>query len=175
VEPAQSAQVNFVRQQGFRDAGPSCGFQYGALMWQPRVIGIIVAAALIGHALGYASMAARVFLALSAVLLWNALAPKFNVFDTLYNALMALPPARPRLTPAPGPRRFAQAMAGTIMLGIGLSLMNGWAIAAYALVWFLLIALSSLIFGKLCLGSYIFHLAIGQSRFANRTLPWSRT
>jgi hypothetical protein len=32
-----------------------------------------------------------------------------------------------------------------------------------------------LIFGRFCLGSYLFLLLTGQARFANRTLPWART
>jgi hypothetical protein len=36
----------------------------------------------------------------------------------------------------------------------------------------LVVALSSLIFGKFCLGSYVYHLIKGKVAFANRTLPW---
>jgi hypothetical protein len=36
-----TAELNFVRQQGLRDATPqSCVYQYPALMWQPRAIGV---------------------------------------------------------------------------------------------------------------------------------------
>ena len=173
MAPSQNAEVNFVMQQGFRDAQPAaCGFQYGALMWQPRVIGVVVAVALICQAAGMPVVTARVFLALSAVLWWNVLLPKLNLFDALYNALVASPPERPRLTPAPAPRRFAQGMAASFMLGIGISILMGWTIAAYVLEGFLVTALVALIFAKFCLGSYIFHLVTGQTRFANRTLPW---
>jgi len=38
-----TAELNFVRQQGLRDASPeACALQFPALMWQPRVIGIRV-------------------------------------------------------------------------------------------------------------------------------------
>ena len=172
---AEHAQFNFVRQQGFRDAAPgACGFQYGALMWQPRVIGVLVAAGLGLQFAGFASIAARLFLALSAVLWWNALVPKLNVFDALYNAFVASPPARPRLTLAPAPRRFSQGMAASFMLGIGVSLAGGWMTAAYMFEAFLVTAVVALIAGKFCLGSYIFHVITGQTRFANRTLPWTR-
>ncbi len=33
----------------------------------------------------------------------------------------------------------------------------------------------ALIFGKFCLGSYVFHLLRGEAAFANRTLPWVRS
>jgi hypothetical protein len=168
------AQVNFVRQQGFREAqAGSCGFQYGALMWQPRVIGLIVSAALTCQFAGMPLITARVFLALSGVLWWNVLFPRLNLFDVLYNALVASPPERPRLAPAPAPRRFSQGMAASFMLGIGASLLMGWTVAAYVLEGFLITALVALIFGRFCLGSYIFHLVTGQARFANRTLPWA--
>jgi hypothetical protein len=39
----------------------------------------------------------------------------------------------------------------------------------------LLAALGALIFGRFCLGSYLFLLLTGQVEFANRTLPWAST
>jgi hypothetical protein len=164
-----SAQLNFVLQQGFRDASPeSCGTHYPALMWQPRVIAVIVA-------VGLVLQAWPLFLGLSAVLWWNVIFPRFNPFDALYNRLVADPRSQPRLTPAPPPRRFTQAMAATFNLGIGLALMLGYTTVAYVLEVFLVVALTALIFGRFCLGSYIWHLITGQARFANRTLPWVKS
>jgi hypothetical protein len=161
--------LNFVRQQGFRDASPAaCDYQYPALMWQPRAIGILV---LVGLTL----QASLYFLALSALLWWNVALPTFNPFDALYNRLVAKPKGVPRLSPAPAPRRFAQAMAGSFMLGIGLSLLFGWSILAWALEALMLAALAALIFGRFCMGSYLFLLFTGQVGFANRTLPWAPT
>jgi len=97
-----TAELNFVRQQGFRDAAPqSCGYQYPALMWQPRAIGTLV---LIGLALQAFVQAGPYFLALSALLWWNVALPRLNPFDALYNALVAGP--RACLAWAP-PRRHA--------------------------------------------------------------------
>ncbi len=164
----KDTQLNFVLQQGFRDVTPSQSkLQYPALMWQPRLIGGLV---LVGVAL----QAWPLFLGLAAVLAWNATWPRFNVFDALYNALVASPPARPRLGPAPAPRRFAQGMAASFAVGIGVSLLRGLWVAAYVLEAVLLAALVALIFGGFCLGSYVFHLLKGDARFANRTLPWKR-
>lgn len=164
-----TAKSNFVRQQGFQDASPeACSFQYPALMWQPRVIGILVL-------VGLAIQAAPYFLTLAALLWWNVIVPAFNLFDTLYNRLVAQPRGLPRLTPAPAPRRFAQGMAGTFLLAIGLSLLFEAKLLAYTLEGLLLAALGALIFGRFCLGSYVFLLVTGQSGLANRTLPWSRT
>lgn len=164
-----TAEVNFVRQQGLRDASPAtCACQYPAMMWQPRAIGILVLA-------GVAVQAWPWFLGLSALLWWNVVLPQLNPFDAIYNRLVAKPKGLPRLAPAPGPRRFAQAMAGTFMLAIGLSLFSGRLALAWSLEALLLAALAALIFGRFCLGSYLYLLITGQREFANRTLPWSRT
>jgi hypothetical protein len=163
-----SAQLNFVRQQGFKDSSAAtCDFEYPALMWQPRLMGALVLVGLI-------LQAPMLFLALSAVLWWNVALPQLNPFDLLYNRLVADPRGRPRAAPAPGPRRFSQAMAGSFMLGIGLSLLMGWRMAALVLEAFLVIALGALLLGTFCLGSYLFLLITGQARLANATLPWAR-
>lgn len=161
-------EVNFVRQQGFRDASPeACGYQYPALMWQPRAIGILTLVGVVFQAWPY-------FLALAALLWWSAILPHLNPFDLLYNHFVAKPRGLPRLGPAPGPRRFAQAMAGTFMFAIGLSLLSGWRALAWSIEALLLLALAALIFGRFCLGSYVFLLLTGRTGFANRTLPWAR-
>ncbi len=162
-----STELNFVRQQGFRDASSeACAFQYPALMWQPRAIGILVL-------LGVLLQAWPLFLALWALLWWNAALPRLNPFDALYNRFRAIPRGLPRLGPAPSPRRFSQALAGTFMLGIAGSLLAGWRPVAWTLEGFLLAALGALIFGRFCLGSYVYLLVTGESAFANRTLPWA--
>jgi hypothetical protein len=162
-----TAEINFVRQQGFRDASPeSCSYQYPALMWQPRAIGFLVLVGLVLQSWLY-------FLALSALLWWKVVFPAFNLFDVLYNRFVAKPKGVPRLGPAPSPRRFAQSMAGTFMLAIGLSLLFRLSSLAWTVEALLLGALAALIFGRFCLGSYLFLLFTGQSHYANRTLPWS--
>jgi hypothetical protein len=162
------AEVNFVRQQGFSEASPeACSYQYPALMWQPRAIGVLVLVGLVLQAWSY-------FLALSALLWWNVALPHLNPFDSLYNHLVAKPMGLPPLGPAPGPRRFSQGMAGTFMLAIALSLLCGWRTLAWCTEALLLLALAALIFGRFCLGSYIFLLLTGQTGLANRTLPWAR-
>lgn len=163
-----SAKLNFVRQQGFRDTSAgTCGSQFSALMWQPRVIGVLVL-------IGLVAQNGPFFLVLSALLWWNVVFPAFNPFDALYNRLVAKPRGLPELSAAPAPRRFAQGMAGTFMLAIGLCLLFGARVSAYVLEGFLCVALSALILGRFCLGSYIYFLVRGETQFANRTLPWSR-
>jgi Domain of unknown function (DUF4395) len=164
----RSSEINFVRQQGFKDAGAdACSHTFPALMFQPKVIGTLVAFALVLQSW-------QIFLLLSVILWWNVLVPARNPFDALYNSLIAGPKGLPKLTSAHAPRRFAQGMAATFMLLIGLSLISGWRVAAWILEGMLVAALSALIFGKFCLGSYIYHLLRHDVEFANRTLPWSR-
>jgi hypothetical protein len=162
------ASVNFIKQQGFKDASlDTCDVRYPALMFQPRVIGVLVLA-------GVLFQAATLFLTLSAVLWWSALIPRLNPFDRLYNSLLAARKGLPALTAAPSPRRFAQGMAATFMMLIGVLLLAGWNTLAWVFEALLLVALGALIFGAFCLGSYVFHLLTGNGEFAKRTLPWGR-
>jgi Domain of unknown function (DUF4395) len=162
------AQVNFIKQQGFEEASArTCDLQYPALMFQPRVVGVLVLS-------GVLLQASTLFLTLSAVLWWSALMPRLNPFDRLYNSLVAARKGLPALTVAPGPRRFAQGMAATFMLLIGVSLLVGWNTLAWVLEALLLVAIGALIFGAFCLGSYVFHVLTGNGEFAKRTLPWGR-
>lgn len=164
-----SSELNFIRQQGFRDASPeACVIQYPALMWQPRAIGILVLAGLALQWWPY-------FLALGAILWWGALLPRLNVFDLLYNRIVARPRGLSPLRPAPPPRRFAQTVAGAFMLGIAVSLALGAKPIAWILEGLLVAALAALIFGRFCMGSYLYHLFTGRAAYANKTLPWSRT
>lgn len=165
---SRSAQLNFIEQQGFRDKyTDSCEYLYPSLMFQPRLIGVLVIIGLILQSWPF-------FLTLSAILWWNVLVPGMNPFDALYNSLIAAPKGLPRIARAPAPRRFAQGMAATFMLAIGISLFLGWRGVAWTLEGLLVAALAALIFGKFCLGSYVFHLLRHDGDFANRTLPWVR-
>ncbi len=144
---------SFVRGQGFLDVDErSTAGWYNALMFQPRLIGILVAA-------GIAIQSAGWFLVLSGILWWNVILPGLNPFDALYNVLIALPRAGlPRLGPAPAPRRFAQGMAASFTLVIGISLLQRWSAVAWIFEGLIAIALSDLIFRRFCLGSALFNL-----------------
>ncbi len=161
------AQVNFVRQQGFTCSGDTeCGARYSALRFQPKIIGVLVA-------IGLVLQSWPLFLALAIISWWNVAVPGLNPFDFLYNLLVAGPKGLERLGPAPLPRRFAQGMAGTFMLAAATFLFLHWYVAAVVVEVMLVGALTALIFGKLCLGSYIYHLIRGEAHFANHTLPWA--
>jgi hypothetical protein len=163
-----SSKLNFVLQQGVSNvSAEGCELRYPALMFQPRVIGLTVLVALILQSWA-------LFLALSIILWWSVFLPQLNPFDHIYNHFVARPRGLQQLGRAPAPRRFAQGMAATFMLGIALSLLFGWRWAAWIIEAFLVLALALLNFGRFCLGSYIYHLIRGNARFANKTLPWSR-
>jgi len=165
---ASTAEHNFIRQQGFPDApAESCHARYSGLLFQPRTLGLLVL-------VGLLTQWAPLFLVLGVLLAWNVAVPALNPFDHLYNRLVAGPRGKPPLTPAPAPRRFAQGMAATFMLVIGLSLARGWSAVAWVAEGMLGVALGALIFGKLCLGSYVYHLVRGEASFARRTLPWAK-
>jgi uncharacterized protein DUF4395 len=162
------AKMHFVEQQGFgRMEEAESERQFAALMFQPRVVGVTVA-------VGLVTQSPALFLALSALLGWNVILSAWNPFDAVYNRLIAGPRGLPRLGPAPAPRRFAQGMAATFMLGIGLALLAGAMVLAWILEGFLVAAMLALVVGRLCLGSYIYHLMVGHRSLANETLPWRR-
>jgi len=64
---SEVAKRQFVRQQGFGNATPaSCAYQYPALMFQPRLLGVLVLLAILFQS-------AALFLILAAILWWNVL------------------------------------------------------------------------------------------------------
>lgn len=157
---------HFILQQGLdAPAGKALRLQYYALMFQPRVVTSVVL-------LGVIFQSPAIFLVLSGILWWSALLPRRNLFDAVYNKTLGSRPGSVRLSPAPPPRRFAQGMAGSFALAIGVLLIFGMAAAAIVLQVVLLAALAALIFGRFCLGSFTYHLLTGRSEFAVCTLPW---
>jgi len=173
---------NFMKQQGFaEEASTTCDMHFAGLYFQPRIVGSLLVVAITLHIAGYVlhstepviySMA--LFFAISAVLWWNVILPELNPFERFYNAALAAPHGKALLPPAPGPRRFAQAIAAAFTLIVGISLLRGWNLVAWVFEAFLVAAFSALLFGKFCLGAYVYHLLRGEFAFANATLPWAR-
>jgi Domain of unknown function (DUF4395) len=162
------AKRNFILQQGFSEpAEQTCGRQFSALQFQPRVIFVLVVIAML-------LQSAVPFLALAAILLWNALLPRWNLFDAIYNATLGSRPGVIKLQPAPAPRRFSQFLAAIFMMGAGFGLMLNWKMTAYVFQALILVALALLVFGTFCLGSFLFYLFSGKPEYAKRTLPWSK-
>jgi len=164
---ARSAVVNFMKQQGFTPEPPDrAALRFRGLQFQPTIVGSMML-------VGILTQSPAIFLLLSALLWLNVLLPAANPFENLYNRFVAPPRARPLLTKAPGPRRFAQGMAATLMLSAGLTRLQGWTAASYAFQGLIAVAFAALLFGRFCLGAYIYHLLKGNVAFANGTCPWS--
>jgi hypothetical protein len=160
--------TNFMKQQGFaEEPADACQMRFGALYFQPRIVFPLVLLAIVFQS-------AVLFLILGAVLAWNVVVPRLNPFEQAYNRWRAARQGGLVLTPAPAPRRFAQGMAAAMMLGTALALFAGWRTAAWVLEALLVVAFSALLFGRFCLGAYVFHLLRGEAAFANSTLPWAR-
>ena len=159
---------NFMKQQGFvEESDFVCDMHFAGLYFQPRLVGLLVVAAIVLQSPIF-------FFVLSAILWWNVAFPKWNPFEMFYNRVIAAPRGKPLLAPAPAPRAFAQGMAAAFMLLAGAALLGGWMIVAWILEAVLVIAFASLLFGKFCLGAYVYHLLRGKIAFANSTLPWAR-
>lgn len=157
---------NFILQQGLdAPVRESCPVRFSALMFQPRLVGLVVLLAVV-------LQSSAIFLVLSAVLWWNVLLPRSNPFDAVYNRTLGARPGAVPLSPAPAPRRFAQGMAGSFMLAAGLLLLFGMGTAAIVVQSLLLVALAALIFGRFCLGSFLYYLFRGDTEYAVKTLPW---
>ncbi len=157
---------NFILQQGLgTPAQEGCPARFSALMFQPRVVGTVILVAVI-------LQSSAIFLILSAILWWNVIFPGLNPFDAIYNRTSGARPGAVRLEAAQPPRRFAQGMAGSFALGIGMLLRLQLGTAAAVLQVLLLAALAALVLGRFCLGSFLYYLLRGRSGFALATLPW---
>jgi len=167
------AVTNFMKQQGFALEPPdACDMHFQGLSFQPRLVFPAVIVAILLQLVSVPLSAGLHFL-ISAVLWWNTLLPARNPFELAYNRRIARPKGRLPLVPAPGPRRMAQGMAAAFNLGAGLALLYGMAPLAWVLQAMLVVAFSALLFGRFCLGAYVYHLLKGRVAFANSTLPWA--
>jgi Domain of unknown function (DUF4395) len=160
---------NFMKQQGFpEEAASVCDMHFAGLYFQPRIVGALIA-------VGIIFQWPILLLALSIILWWNVLLPSLNPFEVFYNRVIAAPHGQALLAPAPGPRRFAQGMAAAMLLIIVGAIFKGWMATAYVFEALIVMAFAALLFGKFCLGAYIYHLLRGEFSFANDTLPWARS
>ena len=163
----ETADRNFIAQQGVEAPPQGCARLSAALLFQPRVVAPLAV-------VGVVTQSAGLFGALAVVLWWSAVVPALNPFDHLWNVTFGRRPGAARIAPAPGPRRFSQGMAASFMTAIALCLTGGHPVAARVLQGFLLVAVAAISLGKFCLGSFVFHLARGRAGFAVATLPWGR-
>jgi hypothetical protein len=140
----------FICQQGFPvpNANPHL---YSALMFQPRIVGGVVA-------VGTVFQRPELFLALAAVMAWAVLVPTQNLFDAIYNYTVANPRGFPPLRTAPAPRRFAQGGAATLSLAIGVALLTGATSMAWVLEGAALVAIASVLVRRFCVPAHLYYV-----------------
>jgi hypothetical protein len=159
---------NFMRQQGFpEEPATSRRAHFDGVSFQPRIVFPTVLLAIV-------LQSGWLHLAISGVLWWNTLVPAYNPFERLYDRWLGRSRGLAPLAPAPGPRRLAQGMAATFNLISGLGLLYGQTTVAWIAEAFLVVGFSALVFGKLCIGAWIYHALKGRVGFANATLPWGK-
>jgi hypothetical protein len=147
----RSSQIRLLVQLGYPITVDFEGW-YGAVRFQPLMIGLIVLA-------GTMLSSPAVFLVLSLVLLWSALVPGGNPFDVFYNTLVLRGRSRP-LPPAPAPRRFAQALAGAFAAAMS----TGWLAGARIGEAMLAIAVLVVLLRDACAGAVIYHAIAARAR-----------
>ena len=150
----RESEIRFIRQQGFTNVHPDHRL-YVALMAQPRTIAGVLA-------LGIVLQNAWLFLALSAGVWWGTVVPTRNLFDAAYN-LVASRRGLPRLGVAPAPRRFAQAMAGTISLTIAAALFAGATRTAWFFEALFAIASTAVVVGRVCAAANLYNRLMGNA------------
>jgi hypothetical protein len=144
----QQSQTRFVRHQGFRDRDTDQQLFHG-LMFQPKMIGVLLT-------VGMVVQKAWLFAALAGVLWWCAMAPAYNVFELLYNRVIADRRGWPRVGPAPEPRRFAQGLATMLAAVIAAALMSDATIVALVAEAVLAAAILGIVFAHFCFGSWAY-------------------
>jgi uncharacterized membrane protein YccC len=165
---SRSAEYKFLQQQGFPVSDePSSKRLFSSLLFQPAIVGLSLLVAIIFQI-------PPLFIVLGLLLWFNALVPRANPFERYYDFVFGRRKFYPPLPPAPAPRRFMQGMAGTLMLLAGISLLKNWLLISYITQAFIAVAFSLLLFGKFCVGAYIYHYLTGNKSFADTTCPWSK-
>jgi uncharacterized protein DUF4395 len=169
LDSQTSADRNFILQQGLEAPEPmSCTRMSSALLFQPRLVGLILV-------VGMITQSSAVFAILAALLWWCALLPRLNPFEFAYNHTVGRRSGAPALGQSPMPRRFAQGMAAAFATACAATMASGFWIAAWVLQALFILAVAALVFGRFCLGSFIYHLTHGRVSFAMGTLPWRRS
>src|SRR5262245_48842300 len=141
---------NFILQQGLQPPNDPVAeaMLYSALQFQPRLIGALALT-------GVAFQSSKTFLAIGAVLLCSAVAPRRNPFNALYNYTFGAKRGLLLLRSA-SPRRFAEAMTSSFAIGIG----TLWALehnnAALGLAAVFVLANAAVALRGFCFGAYLF-------------------
>jgi hypothetical protein len=149
----RESEIQFIRQLGFTNVHPDHRL-YEALMFQPRAIAAVLA-------LGIVLQNAWLFVALSAIVWWSTIIPRWNLFDAAYNHLVAPLRGVPRIPVAPAPRRFAQAMAATVSLTIGAALLLDATMTAWVFEGLFAIASTAVVVGRVCAAANVYNRFMG--------------
>jgi uncharacterized protein DUF4395 len=165
----RNSQIRFIQQQGFTGTDFPESL-YSALMFQPRVVGVAAVA-------GGLLQSPWLFVTLGAALLWSASVPSLSLFDAIYNHAVAYRRGWSPLDPAPAPRRFAQGLAGTVALVIGLAFLIGATAVGWGLEVLLLVGSVAAVARDACAGANLYHLLrrLMASRVTSTHLPPSTT
>ena len=141
----------FVIEQGFdrETGGPSL---YNALMFQPRAVGVLLAA-------GAALQGMWCFLALAALLAWSAAVPAHNPFDAVYNAVFARRVGMTPLASGTVQRRLSASLGSTLALAIAASLAAGATRAALVLEAVFAVAVAAVVVARFCPGAWLYRMA----------------
>ena len=145
----RESEIQFIRQMGFTNVHPDHRL-YEALMFQPRTIAAVVA-------LGIVLQSAWLFVALSGIVWWSTIVPRRNLFDVAYNHLVARLRGVPRIPVAPAPRRFAQAMAATASLTIGVALLSGATMTAWVFEGLFAAGSMAVVVGRVCTPAILYN------------------
>ena len=159
----------FMKQQGFNtDHNNSAERHFDLLLFQPLNVGAMIMLAI-------ALQSFVMFLIVGSILWFNTVLPGFNPFERLLDRVTKGSAKHFPLPPAPAPRRFMQGMAGSLMFMAAISMTYDFTNLSYVFQGFIALAFAMLIFGKFCVGAYIYHVLTGNVKFANQTCPWSQS
>jgi len=87
----------------------------------------------------------------------RTLFPYFNLFDAIYNSLVAYPRGLQPLGIAPAPRRFAQGLAGTVAMVIGVALLMEVTTVAWIFEGLFVVASMAVVFRNNCAGAEMYY------------------
>jgi hypothetical protein len=161
----RDSQIRFIQQQGFPGTDFAESF-YSALMFQPRAVGVVAVA-------GGLLQSPWLFVALGVALWWSASVPSLSVFDAIYNYTVAYRRGLSPLDSAPAPRRFAQFMAGTVALVIGVAFLAGASFVGWTFEVLLLVGSVAAVVRDACAGANLYHALrrLMTSRLTSTPLP----
>ena len=168
------AVTNFMKQQGFAAEPPdACDMHFEGLYFQPRIVFPAVIVAILLQLVSVPA-SAGLHLALSAVLWWNTLLPALQSLRARLQPLGGAAEGAPGPRPRPGPPADGSGHGRDLQpRGRPRPPPRDDAPRLGAARPCLVAGFSALLFGRFCLGAYVYHLLKGRVAFANSTLPWA--